>query len=267
MLASVVQRIFDPAVGGTSRAATATGLSVALIVGLAALLSGAGPVAVLWGAAALVGVALPVRFVYRSQSRSIQEIRDLWGLQGLMQSGTAWPAPEGWALGAGALSFLIKEVKHNDHRTLVELGPGVSSVVLGSANPDLDMFGLEHDERFFDLVSDQLADHGIDDYELIHAPLETDRDEQWYSRRALDQLPDQIDVLVVDGPPNWRGQGRRRPAWGNLASRLNPGGLVLVDDTHRHDERRMATDWLRENGVELEFDGGEFMALRVVEQN
>lgn len=244
-----------------------TGLTVALIVGAAALLSGAGPVAVLWAAAALIAVWLPARFVYRDQSRSIQEIRDLWGLQGLMQSGTAWPAPGGWALGAGALSFLINEVKHKQHRTLVELGPGVSSVVLGSANLDLEMFGLEHDQRFFELVSNQLADHGIDGYQLIHAPLETDRDEQWYSRQALDQLPDQIDVLIVDGPPNWRGQGRRRPAWTHLASRLNPGGLVLVDDTHRHDERRMATEWLGAKGVELAFDGGEFMALRVVEPN
>jgi hypothetical protein len=238
-------------------------MAVALLVVGAALLSGIGPVALVWGMVALVAVSLPLLFVYRIQSRSIQEMRDLWGLQGLMQSGTTWPAPGGWALGAGALSFLINEVKHNGHRTLVELGPGVSSVVLGHANPDLEMFGLEHDERFFNLVTDQLADHGIDGYELIHAPLEEDLGEQWYSRQAIDRLPETIDVLIVDGPPNWRGKGNRRPAWKHLGFRMSSGGLVLVDDTHRHDERSMATEWLQEQGVELEYDGGEFIALRV----
>jgi predicted O-methyltransferase YrrM len=236
---------------------------VGSLVLVASLLSSSGPSAFVWALAAVAGVALPTFLIFREQRRAIQDTRDLWGLQGLMTDGKTWPSPGGWALGAGALKLLIDDIDRFGHRNVVELGPGASSIVLGHAEPELRIFGLEHDEKFVELVTAQLERHRIDGYELIYAPLETADGEQWYSRASLARLPDRIDVLIVDGPPNWQGKGKRRPAWKELVRRIEPGGLVLVDDTHRHDERTMATDWLRDPRIELILDAGDFMALRV----
>ena len=63
----------------------------------------------------------------------------------------------------------------------------------------------------------------------------------WYSGDALAAaLPDRIDLLLVDGPPDLFGPGVRWPAVPLLRDRLGPGAAVLMDDGDRPAERRAA---------------------------
>ena len=247
--------------------------SSAALLAAGAVLSGSVDLrAVLVGGAAFVGLGAVYDLLLttvRSGDRAIrQEMRDLWGLAHVAHDGRPWPAPGGWALGADALAMLIREMRARDSRTVLELGPGTSSVVIGAARVGpLRMIGLEHDERYVTAVAQQLAMHGIE-YDLIHAPLRSvrcrGRDVSWYDPAALERVPSSLDVLIVDGPVNWDGGGNRSPAWPLLRERLRAGALVVVDDTERPDERAMVDEWLRGGGLRVLQDSGSFVALEVV---
>ena len=101
---------------------------------------------------------------------------------------------------------------------------------------------------------------------MIHAPLSDyaieGREVRWYEPESLTGIPETIDVLVVDGPPNGDGAGNRWPAWSHFRDKMLPGSLVLVDDTARADERAMVNDWTSD-GLKIIEDGGSFVLLEV----
>ena len=78
---------------------------------------------------------------------------------------------------------------------------------------------------------------------MIHAPLEGRP--LWYCLDALADLPDVIDLLVVDGPPADRpGEGlRRAPALAVLDARLSDGAVVYLDDLDRPGEQAVIAGW------------------------
>lgn len=245
---------------------------VAAIVGGAVAVGSATPNrpmrALCYGIASAIGVGIPMRWILEGERDARQEARDLWGLSHTMTDGRPWPPPGGWALGADAIAWLLREMHTRNSHVVVELGPGTSSIVLASsAAMDLKMVGIEHDQRFLDTVSKQLALSGLDTYRLEHIPLKArthgQRTVQWYDDQILDAMPDQIDVLIVDGPPNWSGTGNRSPAWGALGEKMDDGALILVDDTHRPDERDMVGRWIAGGDLQLLHDGDTFMALEV----
>jgi len=130
----------------------------------------------------------------------------------------------------------------------------------------LSLTGLEHDQKYLRIVAATLRSHDLTNYKLIHSPLRPiavdGREVEWYDPLDIDRLPKEIDALIVDGPPNLRGRGNRSPAWSLLRDRIVSGGLILVDDTHRRDERRMVESWLRQDStLSLVADCGSFMAL------
>lgn len=114
-------------------------------------------------------------------------------------------------------------------QSVVELGPGASSVILGRYGPDtLQLFGIEHDARFASVVRWFLEQHGIANYRLLEAPLTPQsfdgRVIEWYDPVFIEELPDRIDALVVDRPPGTAGRLARAPAWPRLCDRMRPGG-------------------------------------------
>ena len=222
--------------------------------------------AVTLGLGSALGVAGPLWVLVEENREIRQEARDLWALAHTMRDGKAWLPPGGWALGADALVWLLREIDARRSRTIVELGPGASSVVLGSTT-GARLVGLEHDEYYFHALAKQLAVNGLERYELHHAPLEArsyaGETVQWYGAAAIDSLPQEIDVMIVDGPPNFAGGRNRSPAWPELRERLPVGAIVLVDDTQRSSERAMVHEWLGDGGLELLHDGDTFMALEV----
>lgn len=239
-----------------------------IIVFATAIVPDASARAALAAASAFFLSAFVVWFVLAAHHGLAKEVRDLWGLAGIMVEGRVWPAPGGWALSADAISLLHVESQMRGLRTFVELGPGASSVILGrSARGKLQMFGLEHEERYAESLRWQLQEHGMSEYTLVYAPLKKqmvgNRLVTWYDPAALARLPTKIDVLVVDGPPSWAVGGRRDPAWPLLRNRMAKGSLILVDDTVRPEERAMVHEWMKDGRLRLLVDRGEFVLLEV----
>jgi predicted O-methyltransferase YrrM len=253
--------MLDPAKASNRNFATGLVLIVLILFALAGLSPWRFVSFLLAGLAIACAMALVSLNVTRSREAILEESRNLWGLTGVMVDGKVWPPPGGWALAADALTFLLREIPARGLHKVVELGPGTSSIVLGRALPEIEMFGVEHDPTYVRTVGDMIRQHGLAGYTLLHAPLVGEGTRQWYDPAVAATLPHDVDVLIVDGPPNLEGRGNREPAWRALREHLADGALVLVDDTHRRDERAMATGWLSDPELDLEFDGGSFMVL------
>jgi predicted O-methyltransferase YrrM len=139
---------------------------------------------------------------------------------------------------------------------VAELGSGISSVVIGRLLRERGgtLTTLEHDPAWAALVRSQVDREGLGDVvEVIASSLEPHPSSwagaPWYSRDSVARLPEEIDLLLVDGPPGY-GEGMshsRYPAMDALADRVGDGGLVALDDADRTPEREIVDRWTREH--------------------
>lgn len=162
------------------------------------------------------------------------------------------PLPGGWALTGQTLLALVDEVLRSSRDNVVECGCGTSTVWTALALRHRGVghvYALEHEAKFAQITRDQLRAQGLEDWAtIIDAPLADTTIEgesvQWYDLEALDQLPERIDLLFVDGPPGDTGRLARRPAYVLLQTRLYNDSVVVLDDTNRPAEQEIAEDWL-----------------------
>lgn len=172
-------------------------------------------------------------------------------LRPLLDAGGYLPWSE-WALRPAALAAVCNEIVIADRREVVELGSGVSTVVLGRLLGQRGgrLSSVEHDPDWAGVVRRLLESDGLTDAaRLIEGPLEPhplalDR-AHWYPESALAQLPAEIDLLLVDGPPgNEEGIERsRHPALPVLGERLGRGAMVILDDAERPGEQGVLENW------------------------
>jgi predicted O-methyltransferase YrrM len=171
-------------------------------------------------------------------------------LRPLLDAGGYLPWTEG-ALRPAALVVVCNEIALGERREVVELGSGVSTVVLARLLRERGgrMTSLEHEPRWARLVGQQLEREGLAEMaSLIEAPLEPHAaaldDAPWYSARAVANLPREIELLLVDGPPGGEGRERSRyPALPALAGHLASNATVVLDDATRPGERDVLGRW------------------------
>jgi predicted O-methyltransferase YrrM len=159
----------------------------------------------------------------------------------------ALPHLGSWKADTGFLHQLVDLVEVARPATVVELGAGATSLVIGRA---LQLYGCgrltsfdQHDD-FVAATRAWLRNHGID-ADITHAPLASPPKGwrgRWYS---LSHLPATIDLLVVDGP-HWALHPMVRGAAETLFARVSPGGTVILDDAARPGERLVARRWKRD---------------------
>ncbi|MCW2993229.1 MAG: hypothetical protein JWQ18_724, partial [Conexibacter sp.] len=123
-------------------------------------------------------------------------LRPLLDAGGYLPWGTGAMRPAGMVL-------VCNEIMYADRTAIVECGSGVSTVVLARLLRQRGagtLTAIEHDAGWADRVSELLVAEGLGDVaRVLHAPLRGDP--EWYDRAVLTQLPDAVDLLIVDGPP------------------------------------------------------------------
>lgn len=177
----------------------------------------------------------------------------LWGgtkaskrrlLARLNMADDALPNLGSWKADTGFLHRIVDAVEELRPRNVVELGAGASSLVCARA---LQMHGggilhsYDQHAGFVELTAEWLRDEGLD-AQIRYAPLEPSPGGwpgRWY---ALSDLPETIDLLIIDGPP-WAIHPHVRGAAEVLFDRLSPGAIVLLDDAARPGERVVARRW------------------------
>jgi predicted O-methyltransferase YrrM len=195
---------------------------------------------------------LIVRFDHNEQARERQAQRQLEGLHGLyatLEPDLPLPPLGGWALSADVLAFLVDHVLSSRPNFILELGSGTSTSVLGLAlrlNSEGQLLSLEHDPGYLETTRSAISRRGLDDIvHLVLAPLvEIPIDEEitlWYDLSEV-VFPDQIDLVIVDGPP-WTEQSSRYPALPILSDYIRPGGVLIMDDAKREGEASIIARW------------------------
>jgi ribosomal protein S18 acetylase RimI-like enzyme/predicted O-methyltransferase YrrM len=168
------------------------------------------------------------------------------------------------------IAVLGDEIVARGRRRVVELGSGQSTVLLArlmtrrSGDRDWVLVAVEHDATWARRVTDELDREGVREHvTIVDAPLGRHalalEGLDWYDDMALSSGldsalgGDQIDLLVVDGPPAFTVgfELARYPALPALHHRLAPGATVVLDDIDRAGEREVLRRWEAKLGIEF----------------
>lgn len=186
---------------------------------------------------------------------SIAETQGLVQLSNLNQP---YPLPFGgsWALTPDAAALLAREIVIRRPSTIVELGSGVSTLMVGRLLQQMGcghLISLDHDPSWAEDTRRHISANGLQDYvEVLDAPLVRQHfdaeDFDWY------QIPDQlrhikqIDMLTVDGPPQTTDSTvlARYPALPAFSAQLSRQAVIFIDDAKRVTEQKMVEKWLQQ---------------------
>ena len=135
---------------------------------------------------------------------------------------------------------------------LVELGAGVSTLVLGHLLPQLcndgHLISIEGEESYAHQLRDQIKSYELDDVvSLHHVPYANGDDGCWFNKDSLRHIlgDKRVDILLVDAPPGVLCPRARQPAIPFFLSYLKQNGTVLLHDAYRQDESDIAEEWSR----------------------
>jgi predicted O-methyltransferase YrrM len=182
--------------------------------------------------------------------RQMEALHGLYVELGLKKS---LPQTRGWAASPDFLLELARYARSAHPLSVVECSSGTSTLVLARCmqlNGAGKVLSLEHDAYFARQTRMQLRQHGLEDWaQVVDAPLATQelggQSWLWYDLSSLPRAFN-IDMLVIDGPPQATGEMARYPAGPQLFPRLNAGAHVFLDDAARADETAIVQRWQRE---------------------
>jgi predicted O-methyltransferase YrrM len=185
--------------------------------------------------------------VNKSVASSIDGVA-LQALSPLVETFLPWNAA---ALRPSAALAIVNDIVINRHHHVVELGAGISTVLAAKtlAPRDGHLYSVEDDPGWADVVRGWLEAEGVADrVTFVIAPIE----HGWYSKPALEPIPGQIELLVVDGPIAAAQPLARLPALPHFAPRLAERATVVLDDINRPGEQEILDRWEAEQGRRFE---------------
>ena len=149
------------------------------------------------------------------------------------------PPSRGWAASPDFLLTLAHVTKKVKPRLTVELGSGISTLVLAKSGAKK-IVSLDHSVEFGTQTREMLFSHGVRGVDIRIHELETYRGKyKWYAKSTLKGLA-KIDLLVIDGPPSSTNPDARYPALEHLIPLLSPNATIILDDADRDEEHKLA---------------------------
>jgi predicted O-methyltransferase YrrM len=157
----------------------------------------------------------------------------------LLKLSAPLPPSRGWAASPDFLLSLAHIAKRVKPRLTVELGSGISTLVLAKSGAKK-IISLDHSQEFGSQTREMLASHGVRGVDIrIHELQTYDGKYKWYAKSTLKGLA-KIDLLVIDGPPSSINPDARYPALEHLVPLLSPKATIVLDDVYRDEERKLA---------------------------
>jgi predicted O-methyltransferase YrrM len=248
----------------------ASGLAIAILTGIAAVLGAQEWVASLAIIlAATIGISLAhywktqhfktMSEEFRQTARKLSLLHDhvseTQGLVQLTRFNDRYPLPfgGGWALTADAAALLVREIALNRPRVIVELGSGVSTQLIGRMLKEAGegkLYSLDHDINWAERTRSNIQASGLENFvEVLDAPLArqrfNNREFNWYQIPEMLKQVNNIDLIIVDGPPQSLDPSGtpRYPALPAFLKQLSPKAMIYIDDAKRPQEQEMIALW------------------------
>ena len=165
--------------------------------------------------------------------------------------GIAGPCPliTEWAIEPELAMWIQKEIADNPIYRVMELGSGVSTIVIADAlskkRPShrfITLDSLDHDKEYCDTINAIVSSRRLQQFAYVwDAPLV---DGFYKIPEELFGVPKQpFDLMLIDGPP-----AHLYPTGRQQASKLFPylkkGALIVLDDADREEERLAMATWM-----------------------
>ena len=177
--------------------------------------------------------------------RQIESLIELNSLLGFNISGL-----RGWAVSPDAAALLYKEIVKGRPKIVVELGGGISSIIIAQAlnsNKAGRLITIDHLEKYASITRKLLEEHrlaGLCEVRVAELQPLGKNNGRWYNQEKVIKGISEIDLLVVDGPPAGTNKNARVPAVSQLKSVLSKDIVIFMDDYDRGDEQKAAKNWL-----------------------
>lgn len=153
------------------------------------------------------------------------------------------PPTRSWAASPDLLLALCELVKKSRPKLIVELGSGLSTLVLAKsipANMRTKIISIDHSDEYAQKTRDLLKEHRIKNAQIRVAPLRPHiSGGQWYEVSSIKDIK-RVDFLLIDGPPGSKDANARKPALKEFINKLSPNCIVVIDDVTRQGERELA---------------------------
>jgi predicted O-methyltransferase YrrM len=211
---------------------------------------------------AIIYVVRSVRGIHRKLNKIAEQNRDLekslkasnkdmWQhyrqgeyftqLTSLIKFSAPLPPTRSWAASPDLLLTLMQLVRKNRPKLIVELGSGISTLIMAKASQGrVKIVSIDHSEEFAQKTREMLKDHDVKNVEIRVAPLRKHPSgTDWYDTTLLKNLKN-IDLLVIDGPPGSKNPKARQPALKEFESKLSSKAVIVIDDVNREGELELA---------------------------
>jgi predicted O-methyltransferase YrrM len=181
-----------------------------------------------------------------ASQKSSQTIATRALMQRISLADDALPAGGNWYPEDKTLEAVLDLIDALVPRRVVILGGGLSVAVFARAMRDFgEIWLVDHDPQIIEITQDMLAKTDAHaPVHVIEAELqEYDKHNLWYDRHVLGGIPNDIDLMFIDGPPHFCGRTPRYPSAPELFDRLAPNGLVVLDKAQRVKEKKALARW------------------------
>ena len=142
--------------------------------------------------------------------------------------------------------------------SILECGSGLSTLVAGALlqGSKTTLYSLEHDEKWYARICAMVEKFELRNVRPLLCPLKDFGEFSWYDVRE-DRLPQNISLVLCDGPPGTT-KGGRYGLLPVVRAHLPPAALILMDDYKRAEERAVVARWISEFGGSLTVRGTRF---------
>lgn len=182
-----------------------------------------------------------------------QKYQAYFSLYNLIDFRLPVPYMTSWAATPELALAVYEVIRTTKPKQILELGSGITSLICCYAieqNGKGALFSLDHDTSYAKKTQAILDRHELGQFSTIeHAPLVQQsingKTYIWYDNSSI-ECPEEVDLLIVDGPPLKTQKKARYPALTYFHSKLAKSATIIVHDTFRKEESEIINDWLRE---------------------
>ena len=179
--------------------------------------------------------------------------RSLQILSPLINNWTYLPITN-YSAGSIFYTHICNDIIINHRKYIFELCSGVSTILLARLIRknclNTRIISVDHDKSWQDVVYRNLQADGIHEHvSFAYSPLiEKEGEFSWYKKQDLDEFfkneNEQIDLLIVDGPPGFEKPFARFGAVPYFQKMLNSDGYsIFLHDTDRIYEQKTIMKW------------------------
>jgi len=145
-----------------------------------------------------------------------------------------------WGINAGSMLILVSAARKADG-PIIETGSGISTILMAAANPDQNVWCIEHNPHFAQLTRNMARACGLSNIIMVHCDIA----DNWYAVQPADklQMPIHFALGFNDGPP--RDLGDRVRFLEEYGHRCN---MIISDDADDDSFADALTVWAKDSG-------------------